>query len=692
MLFLMYLLRRVAAKERRNSRTSNINKICERCFLCKSIEFCTKCHKCPTCCTKSSCRVKIAQVLGKMGSPRHQPQSGFSPQRRLRPTLPVQTLSDKRTDNNKLLCRSSQEQLPVGGIASAVKQECCRVGPKSTIPGVLQPVVPCTEAQQPVASHLGSEQIKQLSENTNFHDGDSRDNTDLSPDRGVGDLHRLQRRVLPCPNKQSIQEVHAFSYPRQDLSIQGTTLWPFHSSHGVYSDSQRDQVASHETGYKDPPVPRRLVGPGRVPPGLSSTNTNLSNTLQGPGMASKQREIRTGTQTDFQFRRLPVRLERGQGQTHPRTLAESTGQDTGDISLSSVSGPEFHVPDRFTNCHRKTSSYGQITHETHTVAPQKQLENPRNFGEDHPHSKITPPTSEMVAGGRQCYHRSTLTPSGTCSANLYRRIKRRLGRSHKQAYGKGKLVTPRKQTAHKLPRVEGSSTSIKGVPRSLHKQGGSHSYRQHYCGSLHKQGRGNEVGPPVCPIMEDTDLVYQKSSNPQSSTYPRSSECHSRQTIQTGPNHSNRMVPQPRDIQSNMQPVAQTPSGPFCHQVQQQASTVRLSSPRPPGLSSGCSQSVLGGTGPLRLPTSSHLGQGGGETSGLPVQQNNPDCPRVAQHALVLGSSGNVQSDPSVPAQHTKLSVSAIQPGPSQEPVKSKPTCLAPRASTIKEPDLGRLL
>ena len=66
-------------------------------------------------------------------------------------------------------------------------------------------------------------------------------------------------------------------------------------------------------------------------------------------------------------------------------------------------------------------------------------------------------------------------------------------------------------------------------------------------------------------------------------------------------------------------------------------------------------------------------------------ESNNSDCPRVAQHALVLGSSGNVQSNPTVSAQHTKLSVSAIQPGPSQEPVNSKPTCLAPRASAIKE-------
>ena len=57
----------------------------------------------------------------------------------------------------------------------------------------------------------------------------------------------------------------------------------------------------------------------------------------------------------------------------------------------------------------------------------------------------------------------------------------------------------------------------------------------------------------------------------------------------------------------------------------------------------------------------------------------------MAQHALVLGPGGNVKPDPTVSAQHTQPSVSAIQPGPSQEPVESEPACLAPRASAIKE-------
>ena len=94
---------------------------------------------------------------------------------------------------------------------------------------------------------------------------------------------------------------------------------------------------------------------------------------------------------------------------------------------------------------------------------------------------------------------------------------------------------------------------------------------------------------------------------------------------------------------------------------------------------------TLLGPGPIRLPTGSHLGQSGGEAPGLPLQQNNSDCSRVAQHALVLGPGSNVKPDPTVPAQHTQSSVSAIQPGPSQEPGESEPTCLAPRASAIKE-------
>ena len=189
----------------------------------------------------------------------------------------------------------------------------------------------------------------------------------------------------------------------------------------------------------------------------------------------------------------------------------------------------------------------------------------------------------------------------------------------------------------------------------------------------------------MCPTVENSVLVYQAASNPQGTSHPRPAERDTRQAIQAWPDHSNRVVTSSRSVPSCMFKVASATSGPVCHQVQQQTTTVCITGTRPPGLGSGCTQPLLGGPGPIRLPTGSHLGQSGGEAPGLPLQQNNSDCSRVAQHALVLGPGSNVKPDPTVSAQHTQPSVSVIQPGPSQEPVESEPTCLAPRASAIKE-------
>ena len=73
------------------------------------------------------------------------------------------------------------------------------------------------------------------------------------------------------------------------------------------------------------------------------------------------------------------------------------------------------------------------------------------------------------------------------------------------------------------------------------------------------------------------------------------------------------------------------------------------------------------------------------EVARLPMLQDHSDCLRVAQHALVLGCSGNVQSDPSVSAKSTQSGVSATQPDPAQELIKPAPTCLAPGATVNKE-------
>ena len=114
-----------------------------------------------------------------------------------------------------------------------------------------------------------------------------------------------------------------------------------------------------------------------------------------------------------------------------------------------------NIPNRITDSHREASALRLVTHETHTVASHKQLEGTTHTTKGDPHSQVTAPTSEMVAGGEQCAHRSTITPTKPCSANLYRRINGRAGYSLKRVHCKGRLIPSRKQTTHKLSGTKG---------------------------------------------------------------------------------------------------------------------------------------------------------------------------------------------------------------------------------------------
>ena len=127
--------------------------------------------------------------------------------------------------------------------------------------------------------------------------------------------------------QQSVQEVHSFSHPGSVLPVQGPTLWSVHSNHGVHSGGQGGQTDGFTEGYKNPPVLGRLVGESHIPPNLSPAYTDLGSSLSRTRLTGEQGKVRTGPKTGLQLRRLPVRPQEGQGQTHTRALADLNRQD-----------------------------------------------------------------------------------------------------------------------------------------------------------------------------------------------------------------------------------------------------------------------------------------------------------------------------------------------------------------------------
>ena len=166
-------------------------------------------------------------------------------------------------------------------------------------------------------------------------------------------------------------------------------------------------------------------------------------------MAGEQGKVRAGSQTGLQLHRLPARPERGQGQTNRTTLAGLDTQDQINTVGSALPGPTIHVPHRSTHSNRKQVHLGRL----HIRPIQWHLKNnwrvPESLEKVIPVPKSLHPPSKVVAGGKQCASRSTITPSKTCSANLYRGIKRRVGRSLRRAHCKGTVVPTREQVTHK---------------------------------------------------------------------------------------------------------------------------------------------------------------------------------------------------------------------------------------------------
>ena len=195
---------RAFPKERSKSRVASLSyakrlqiKICERCFLFHSIVLCKSCNKCQTCCNKSACRGPTSKLLANFWS-----ESSSNPERGLHPPLSDPAKTHKVSHSHKLLCQSSQEQLPVGSITSASGQRCNRTGPQSDISRVFQSTVFSPQTQQQMETHLRPEQTKPISQNGNIQKS--------PPTRGVGYLNRSQRRILPHTQTGTIRKYLRF--------------------------------------------------------------------------------------------------------------------------------------------------------------------------------------------------------------------------------------------------------------------------------------------------------------------------------------------------------------------------------------------------------------------------------------------------------------------------------------------------
>ena len=160
---------------------------------------------------------KTSKLLANLAGSECRSESGLNPERGLHPPPSDLAKLDKVSKHHKLLCQSPKEPLPVGGITSAYRQKRSRTSKQSKISGVFQPTILGAQTQQKVETHPRSEQFKPIPQDSKIQNGDTGNHQDLPLRRGVGELNRLQGRLLPDTNTGTIKEIPEISRLRSDI-------------------------------------------------------------------------------------------------------------------------------------------------------------------------------------------------------------------------------------------------------------------------------------------------------------------------------------------------------------------------------------------------------------------------------------------------------------------------------------------
>ena len=177
-------------------------------------------------------------------------------------------------------------------------------------------------------------------------------------------------------------------------------------------------------------------------------------------------------------------------------------------------------------CLNKENGHGGMpSHEGLSVSPQRALEISLVIGQ--PPSLIRGPfsTPRVVAKSHKCDEGHRTSSQRPQCPTLYRRLKRRLGRSLRAGLYKGSVVRQGKRLHINVLELKVVSLALQRFKDQCKNQTMLVA-TDNSTSSLHKQTRWNPLGRDVCSPVEDHDLVPSLPDNLKRQTHSRVSECY----------------------------------------------------------------------------------------------------------------------------------------------------------------------
>ena len=509
----------------------------------------------------------------------------------------------------------------------------------------------------------------------------------------MGHLYRPHRRLPSHPHSASLTKVPLVPPQRRLLPVHQPSVRPSYSPLDLHQCSEGGQTFGLATGNTHSPIPGRLAGSRPLQGGVPETNPKVVEPNPGFRFYSELQEVRTGTFPEVRFSGLPLFARFGACQAHARQVDEASGYVPSPLVEVCYQCKDSYVHHWITCVNGEDSQTGQDAYETFSMASQDSLEISDASGYSNPLESEDDTTRGMVVRPQKRATRRVSPPKGTRKTDLYRRLKRRLGRALRSRLNRRGLVSHRKSSPHQPFGIKGSSPSATVLQDHLQEQSRSHCVGQHIRSVLHQQTGRHEIRRTLRSNVENSDMVQSQQRHTQSKTHTRIPQCDSGWPLKEEPDPKHRVVPFSTSFQTNIKDMGKSPSGPFCNQAEHKTPLVRLSDPGPPSLGSGRLEHSMGESGCIRFSPNRPPAQGYTETPVTNVQASS-DRPRLAIKTVVLGPSGNVSGRTSTVTSNANLTQTTneqhfpLQPGLPQPPrLVSRSTALQQRGFTAEVAD-----
>ena len=298
-----------------------------------------------------------------------------------------------------------------------------------------------------------------------------------------------------------------------------------HSPPGLYNDCKGSETNGPLKRTQNSPIPGRLADQVPVSGGSPSEHTGSGRPNPVLGVDNKSGKIRTETYSGVFVRGLRIPPRFSPCKTHSREMAQTSGFDPTTQVKTCFDCKMFDVSNWVASLNGENGPRGTPSHEALSVSSQGALEISSVAGQPPSldRSHCSPP--RLVAKSLKHDDRRRPSSQRPQYPTLYRRLKRRLGRSFSPKLYKGSVVRSGKKATHKCPRIEG------GLPGPSRLQGPVPESNSVSCdgqlnsGSLHQQTGRNTLSRDVRSPVEDHDLVPSLPHNIESQAHSRVPEC-----------------------------------------------------------------------------------------------------------------------------------------------------------------------